>query len=320
MSALEDHPLAASSLRALKAFASSVPPTLTLVVGSGDLAPLAASYLGNLLVRPDARTADVHIATPSSDRWTIEELDELVIRPARLVPLDRTVIVVCAADHMDTACAEHLLKVVEEPHAGCSFLFAAESAAGILPTLRSRTGAVLELAQPSAAEHIRLLLDAGATRDAASRAVSLVPDLHALCLKAALDEDVLNRCAVFELSLFSQTPSETASTTALTLESLAAISDPLASVASQPDGASPGKKAPDTVVRARTRVLLRRLIARWREELRAALSNQDLDHRGFSSIERAAVVLDEADALLDAYATVRNVLTFTLVSCAALSV
>lgn len=274
------------------------------------------------MVRPDARVCDVHIASPASDRWTVEELDDLVVAPSRLVPLDKSIIVVFAADNMDASCAEHLLKVVEEPHEACFFIFAVRSTASLLPTIQSRVSHALNLSLPSPREYVRVLQRLGATQENASRAVSILPDMHALCLPASLDEAVLEKCEVLRTPLVSSTPSETACYVASTLEDLASIADPLGATPSRgavTAEAPPAKKASDTVIKARTRVLARKLLDNWRDSLQSELSRPDLSREVFAKVESASHVLDEADSLLTSYASVRNVLSMVMVSCSASS-
>lgn len=72
-------------------------------------------------------------------RYTLEDL-EIIFKTATL-SLDENqhrFFVITKADFLSPACANSLLKLVEEPPQGYHFLFLAERAAQVLPTIRSR--------------------------------------------------------------------------------------------------------------------------------------------------------------------------------------
>lgn len=73
----------------------------------------------------------------------------------------RRVVIVDAADDMNTAAANALLKLLEEPPAGAIFLLVAHQPAGLLPTIRSRCRE-LRLATLAPADMAAALAQAGA--------------------------------------------------------------------------------------------------------------------------------------------------------------
>lgn len=308
---IENLPLSKASRREFQTFAARTEhPVLTVIEGYGDLAQLAGLALAESMVRLDARTSDVHVARPAADRWTIEELEDLVIRPAYLTPVDRTVIVLDAADRMDTGCAEHLLKTVEEPPARCSFLFVVQDAQNLLVTLRSRTQSVLRALAPSATEQIHVLLKTDCTRDTAITAQRRMGNLTLLAEKACTDPEVLTLTDVFDSHIFCESPFSTASAISTKLEDLAKLGDPFSVRAKE------GEKAQkDTVVRARTRTLTRHLLSIWQDQVSELLTRSDLTRSDLARARAAAAVIDEAHTALERYIAVRNVLMYVLSTC-----
>lgn len=72
-------------------------------------------------------------------RYTLEQFDELFQRVViRLEDGEQFFIVIQSADALSSACANTLLKVLEEPPAGYYFLLTAERLDEVLPTIRSR--------------------------------------------------------------------------------------------------------------------------------------------------------------------------------------
>jgi hypothetical protein len=304
---IENLPLSKASRRELQTFAARQDhPILTVVEGAGDLAQLAGLSLAESMVRFDARVSDVHIARPSGDRWTIEELEELVVRPAYLTPVDRTVIVVDSADRMDTSCAEHLLKTVEEPPARCSFLFVVQDVQNLLVTLRSRTQSVLRAEAPSASEQIQLLLKTECSRETAITAQRRMGNLTLLAEKACLDAAVLSLTDVFDSHIYDATPFSAATTIAQKLEDLAKLGDPFSARTRDE------KAQKDTVVRARARTLTRHLLGIWQSQVSEQLSRPVLTHSDLRRAKAAASAIDDAHEALERYVAVRNVVMYAL--------
>lgn len=305
---IEELPLSRASRRELQIFAARTEhPVLTVIEGYGDLAQAAGLALAESMVRFDARVSDVHIARPSADRWTIEELEEFVVRPAYLTPVDRTVIVLDQADRMDTSCAEHLLKTVEEPPARCSFLFVVQDAQNLLTTLRSRTQSVIRALAPSAAEQINVLLKTECSRETAITAQRRMGNLTLLAEKACRDAAVLELTDVFDSHVFDADPFSAATALSQKLEDLAKLGDPF----SVRD--SGGEKAQkDTVVRARTRTLTRHLLSLWEAQISELLAKPGLTRSEFSRANTLASTIDEARTALERYVAVRNVLMYVL--------
>lgn len=308
---IEELPLSKTARRELQTFAARQDhPVLTVLEGYGDLAQIAGIALAENMVRFDARVSDVHIARPSGDRWTIEELEELVIRPAYLTPVDRTVIVLDAADRMDTGCAEHLLKTVEEPPSRCSFIFVVQHVENLLVTMRSRTQSILRASAPSAAEQIAVLLKTGCSRDSAASAQRRLGDLTLLAEKACSDPAVMELTDVFDTHIYNASSFTTAATLAQRLEDLAKLGDPFS--VRTPDKE---KAAKDTVVRARTRTLTRHMLSIWQQQVSDALQTAGLTRSELARAKVAAAALDDAHEALERYVSVRNVLMYVLSAC-----
>lgn len=85
------------------------------------------------------------------------------------------------ADSMNTAAANALLKILEEPPAGATIVLATAHETRLLPTVRSRCH-VVRLPRPSAAESIAWLSKAGADRSALALDVSGQAPLAAAAL------------------------------------------------------------------------------------------------------------------------------------------
>ncbi len=308
---IEELPLSKTARRELQAFAARQEhPVLTVLEGYGDLAQIAGIALAENMVRFDARVSDVHIARPSADRWTIEELEEFVIRPAYLTPVDRTVIVLDAADRMDTACAEHLLKTVEEPPSRCSFIFVVQHVENLLVTMRSRTQSILRASAPSAAEQIAVLLKTGCSRDTAASAQRRLGDLTLLAEKACSDPSVMELTDVFDTHIYNTSSFSTATTLAQRLEDLAKLGDPFSVRTHDKE-----KAAKDTVLRARTRTLTRHMLSIWQQQVSDALQTPDLTRSELARAKAAAAALDDAHEALERYVSVRNVLMYVLAAC-----
>jgi DNA polymerase III delta prime subunit len=308
---IEELPLSKTARRELQTFAARPEhPVLTVLEGYGDLAQIAGIALAENMVRFDARVSDVHIARPSADRWTIEELEELVIRPAYLTPVDRTVIVLDAADRMDTGCAEHLLKTVEEPPARCSFIFVVQDVQNLLVTLRSRTQSVLRAVAPSSNEQISALLKTECSRETAITAQRRMGNLTLLAEKACLDQAVMQLTDVFDTRIYDAAPFSTSTEIANKLEELAKLGDPFSARSRDTD-----KAQKDTVVRARTRTLARHLLSTWQAQVSEALAKPSITVAELALARAVAAAIDEAYEALERYVSVRNVLMYVLTAC-----
>ena len=297
------------SRQALVALAANPPRSpLVVISGPGDLPAQAAHAVALGMVRSEARELDVRVARPLGDRWSIAEVHEQIIAPSHLRAIDRSVIVVDRAESMDVAAAEHLLKTVEEPPAGCIFIFAVASQNGLLPTLRSRVAVevVVNLASPAtraAGLASRLNIDLAIAQSVVDRC-GVLTALAERVLVAP--DDKLGALDVFATPVFSLTPTTSAVSCVAMLEALAQLGDPfdVQGVASKNDA----------VVRSRVRTLARHLLACWASQVSAELASEKLDRFVFAKCVLLADAIDEAHGQLVRYAPTRNVLAALLMA------
>lgn len=83
---------------------------------------------------------DLHVISPSSDSASIkvDQIRDISDRLSRKPYQDRHVVCLYPAESMNTAAANALLKVLEEPPGACCFLLLSMRSGQLLPTIRSR--------------------------------------------------------------------------------------------------------------------------------------------------------------------------------------
>src|SRR5690606_14371679 len=81
---------------------------------------------------------DVHPAFPDAGTWTVAEVEEKVIRPARITPLVRGHVVVADAHAMAPIAADRLLKALEEPRTDVVFWLVVPDPAAVPATVAAR--------------------------------------------------------------------------------------------------------------------------------------------------------------------------------------
>jgi hypothetical protein len=167
--------LTALSRQRLAAIATGkIPVSLLFTAPVDDLGPGSASLLATRWVRdPGARAADVRHLVPAGDRWTVAELEELVLAPTHRYPVERHVFIIERADAMDPRCADRLLKTLEEPPSATTFVLCATDAAAIPATIRGRVEQHLQLDPASAEVRVEALVASGIERGTAQEAVEL---------------------------------------------------------------------------------------------------------------------------------------------------
>lgn len=109
--------------------------TLWCIEGmSGDAGVALGAALGAEIVGEEFAGVDVVTARPGEDRWSVAELDDLVIAPALRPPMGtgRRVVVVGYGETLGKQGADRLLKSLEEPPPSTLFLLCATDA-GELP-------------------------------------------------------------------------------------------------------------------------------------------------------------------------------------------
>lgn len=303
-------PCSKATRSALAAQVAAPSGHLLVLHGPGDLPSLAARALADGLVRPDARDLDVHVAAPAGDRWSLDEVRDLVVAPAQLVSIDRCVVVVEQAGAMDTASAEHLLKVVEEPAENTVFLFCVQDPAELLVTLRGRAAAMLRIDPAPDRDRVRTLRDAGVQN--ADRLVAWCDGAAGVLVRLAADpslEPLVTRALGANLDTAS--PASSGYAIAAALDELARAVDPEAADenADGADSTKRGRRKPgEQVVRARARQLARVLLARWRRELTAQVATAD-DAAAYANLVRRAEALDELEASIWRYRPLASSLT-----------
>lgn len=293
-----------------------------VIAGPGDLAALAARAYAHAAVRPDAATVDVRIAACDGDRWTVDEVTERIIAASALVPVDRTVVVVEAADQMDVAAAEHLLKTVEEPPARALFVFAVRDPDRLLPTIRGRASAIVLVHPKPARDRVADLAAAGVDPAVAREIVELAGELTAVAAAVGGNPELVGALrAGLGAPLRPDSPAADAAAIVAALGEIAKATEPEAAarLSADPDGtddSAAGKrterKVADAVVKARSRTLLRALLANWRRQISVELRSDDLDAERFASLVDALEQIDAADRAVGLYVTPAHLLNATL--------
>lgn len=189
--------LAAQSRRLLGAAATGPPPVLAILAGGyDDLSVGSAELLASRWVRdPAARSEDLRVFTPASDRWTVAELEQLLARTA-LQPRDRHVLVVSHASGIDLRGAEKLLKTLEEPPAATTFVLCVDALDDLTATLRGRADFSVEVEPAAESERVEQLVARGVVRHIAEEATRLSGRLVGLASVLAQNAELLDAARV----------------------------------------------------------------------------------------------------------------------------
>ena len=289
--------LDAESIAALDRLADgSRSSSLVIVEAPGDdVAVAAGTHVARRVVADaDTRTVDVRVAAPGGDRWQVAEVDEQIVAPARLVPIERTVIVVAAAAAMTRSTAEHLLKTVEEPSGRALFVFCVTDAATLLTTIRGRASATARVELAPATARIDALVATGVDRADAVEAVTLAGANATFAAGLAGD-----RTALDALRTVAAAPLRVDHPTTAAVHLAAAIDQ----VAAAGAGRAAGKAAARTVTRT--------VIARWRNEERARIPAISTPAE-YRDVRKALEALDAAEWELAGFAPVKVVLAALL--------
>lgn len=307
MSAAHSVPLTQHSWAELESLqARPTPPTLVVIEGPGDLASQAAIWLAESWVPEEDRSADVSVVRPSADKWTVDELDEHVIKPSWFAPSHHRVVIVDGAERMADQTADHLLKTVEEPPSSCTFIFAVRDLEDLTTTLRSRISVAIRLDSLPESEFAKMYEAQGCSAPDAQALARRCGSFTALAQRAIGDPKAAELIVVFDTPLANDSPTTVAVQLNESLEKLAKLGDPF-SMASK-------EQKSDTELRARARTLTRHLIETWRrglsERLNAATTTEE-----FRWVALCAESLDNAEVMLDRYVSVRNTLAALLNAC-----
>ena len=245
-----------------------------------DLAvAIAVAALG-----PDANPLDLVLASTDNDTWTLDELNERVIRPARVRAFDTTHIVVADADRISIRGFDHLLKSVEEPAATVRYWLTGSSMDAFPITILGRSGLTEALA-PVPSQDLLAALSTTTDPAAARRIVDLAGTNSRLAAAVAGDLGLLPHLRTWA-TIPSMTDTATATTDAL-LTAIFALAKavgstrraPVRKTASKP-GAAPARR--DTIrpqysaltdaAKPHARRLARAVLDRWVREAVAELA------------------------------------------------
>jgi len=269
------------------------------IAAPADLAPLAAAELAKGLIPGSAHALDVHHAIPEGDRWSQDEVRTLIQEPAHLVAVTRCIVIVHNAHLMDQACADSILKLMEEPPNDALFLLCVPAPDELSVTLQSRLASVIVVDPAPVTAQMGALVGAGLSRGDAGDVLAWAQDSHAVV--AAVIADIERVALVRDalgVSLTQERPALRAKMAVAALEELAGVLL-----------AASGVKTSDVAKRARMRVLCRSLISRWRSELAVMLRMPDANAQ---RISEANTALDELEAALWRYRPTLAALTHTL--------
>jgi hypothetical protein len=194
-------PLLGEANRKAIAEAARSNPTAVIIQSTPLLAEVAAARLAELLVPAlQARLMDVRVLAPESTTWTVDEVSRYIVAPAMLTPTVRNIIVILDADRMSTGCAEHLLKVIEEPSAPTTFCLCVTDSSLLLPTIRGRVSTTLDI-HVSARDLATWLDDSGLPAELSAQAAAHLGDqaalLASLSASPELAQDLVNLAATW---------------------------------------------------------------------------------------------------------------------------
>ena len=259
------------------------PPAAVLFTSKvEDLAPGSARILASRWVRSsEARKIDIRHLYPVSDRWSVGEIEEEILAPAHLFPIERHVFIVERADAMEARCFDRLLKAIEEPPSLTTFVLCATDIDEIPATIRGRVEHQIELEAASEEIRVDALTSDVITRAAAQIAVELAgPAISLAVLLASHPEltSVAERVLKSPSWGYTKTPAN---------DAVAIVNDAALLAASwyqgKPVNRTPEKLSP--VERARMRQLLGLCFDRHKSETSTILTRLATEAGGSLKIE-----------------------------------
>lgn len=257
----------------------------------------AARSLAELLAPQDS----VFYAAPSADRWTVEEVDDFVARPAYMKSPSgvRPVIVVEDLDLMPPSVADRLLKILEEPPGGALFIFTTSDPARLRPAIRGRMAGHVPIAPAASPERRHHYETLGAsTTD--SRAIDELVGSNvtlgaAIAKKSKVNPDFLTEVSsALSPGLRSSDSPVTAAVSAAA--GIDAVSKPLAEALplteeDSLDDAPPTKGPSEKAVKATQRMLARTLVDAVVEDLRRTHLTEPLREGNAIAVDRSAQLI-----------------------------
>jgi len=254
----------------LLATLATAPTVVLLGVTSELVEPLIPTITQALLPTASARANDLRLASPDALNWTVGEVESQIIAPSTLTPTVRNVIVVTATDRMSAACADHLLKAIEEPLAPTTFVLCAPDPSRLPATIRGRATATVALTI-DLANVKSTLIDASQSAELVdTAALVLGPDLAAFAALGTSEPALLTQ--VFETLIALPAPSSAATTAA----ELANLLTRLCDAATE----SSSEESSSVLSRRRARSLAALCLAAWRRHVITLLATRpDLSTR-----------------------------------------
>lgn len=281
--------------------AASARPVVLLLETENALAELVVPLLASTLLPTAAsRAADLRLVAPESTNWSVDEVSSQILGPASLSPNVRNLIVVFDAHKMSSACADHLLKAIEEPLAPTTFVLVTPDAELLLATIRGRVGQSVSLgvAPDALARHLESL---GLSPDVASTALEAFSTRAALLTSLAASPTHLAELIALAASL--PAPAK-AATTALAASSL--LGEICAGTKEEGDEQS----TPATAAKKRARALAQLVISAWRQHVTRTLATRpELASRAAGRL----LGFDQAEQILERNGSVELALALALV-------
>ena len=275
-----------AQLAALTAAASARPVVLLLETESPLADLVVPTMAAALLPTAASRVADLRVLAPESTNWSVDEISTQILTPASLTPNVRNLIVIHDAQKMSAACADHLLKAIEEPLAPTTFVLVTPSADLLMPTIKGRVGQHVSLSLPADAL-VRWLEGLGCSPTTAARAVKAFGPAAASLAALEATPGQLEELVELATTLPPPTMAATVAMSASTL--LSAIS------AGAPSENDTEASTPATATKKRARSLALSIVAAWRTTVLTTLrSRPDLAPRAslrLSGFDRAEEIL-----------------------------
>lgn len=217
-------PISKASRKALSSAVSDTPSgSLFIFVGSGDLAFQAAAEFANAVTPPQERSSEISIARLPGDRWLREDVSSFIQGPSHRASSARPFVVVESAHLMDQPLFDSLLKTIEEPLNGCTFILAVPQAHLLPQTYISRASWILNIGPLDVKEAVSRMTKNGISQDVATRAVSFCGDLLDLSEQACKDPSLLAACEVLVSKTETDKPVTLASSITEQIEHLASM-------------------------------------------------------------------------------------------------
>lgn len=260
------------------------PPTLLILESElASLSVLLAQNLAHAWLSGDEDILDLSVVEPSSDKWSVNEIQEKVINRSLLVPYARNIIVIESADAMELAASEKLLKTVEEPSTPTTFIFCVTEAKNLSTTLQGRANETIHIVPATPETRALSLQKAGIDPQVAKESIVLAG--NQVRLAPLLAEDEALREAAREAFAVILSPADPFALAEKKVENLTLLA---VALSEGRKGAS-DKLSPTS--RPTLRILLRELLERYRQSVKERLPSLTRT----ADFTRATRILEAAD-------------------------